>query len=38
MVLGPTPEFCLLAPEEISLDKDLNATTQVLDPVWARDK
>ena len=38
MVLGPTPEFCLLAPEEISLDKDLNAMTQVLDPVWARDE
>jgi hypothetical protein len=38
MVLGPTPEFCLLTPQKISLDKDLHATTLVLDPVWARNE
>lgn len=34
MVLGPTPEFCLLTPAELSLDKEFNAVNLSLDPIW----
>lgn len=35
MVLGPTPEFCLLSPERIDLPETLNALTLRLEPLWS---
>ena len=35
MVLGPTPEFCLLSPERIDLPEALNALTLGLEPIWS---
>ena len=35
MVLGPTPEFCLLSPERIDLPATLNGLTLELEPIWS---
>lgn len=35
MVLGPSPEFCLLSPEEIGLPKEFAGLTLRLDPIWS---
>ncbi len=34
MVLGPTPEFCLLSPKEIDLPETFNFLTLRLEPIW----
>ena len=35
MVLGPTPEFCLLSPEKIDLPESSNGLTLRLEPIWS---
>jgi hypothetical protein len=34
MVLGPTPEFCLLSPDKIELPQTLNGLALTLEPIW----
>ena len=34
MVLGPTPEFCLLGPERLDLPEAFNSLTLGLEPIW----
>jgi len=38
MVLGPTPEYCLLAPLEIRLPAELAPAVLALEPVWTGDR
>jgi hypothetical protein len=38
MVLGPTPEYCLLAPAEIRLPAALAPVVLALEPVWTGDR
>ena len=35
MVLGPTPEFCLLSSEKIDLPESFNGLTLGLEPIWS---
>jgi len=35
MVLGPTPEFCLLSPERIDLPETFDRLTSRLEPIWS---
>ena len=34
MVLGPAPEFCLLAPGRLDLPRELAVTSLELDVLW----